>query len=202
MRDGRIIGINGLAKSGKDTACEFLQLELAKQGVKVERDAFADRLKISAARAIGCTGPNSECIDDMNWIKDNGYVAVYDETGNLVSGITGREYLQYYGTEAHRNVFGQDFWIEAVLPNPALPYAGRDTFDVLVITDVRFDNEAKAVRDAGGEVWQIQRKSQIKESEHASELALDPELVDVIVANNGTLEEFKDCVIKAMSVIV
>lgn len=201
MPDGRIIGLNGFAKSGKDTACQFLQLELAKTGVKVERDAFADRLKISAGRAIGCTGPDPEVIEDMNWLKEEGYIAIYNSSGDLHSGITGREYLQYYGTEAHRNVFGMNFWIEAVLPNPALPYSGRDPFDILVITDVRFDNEAEAVRDAGGEVWHIQRKVQIEESSHASEVALDPALIDAIVTNNGTLEEFKDHVIKTLGVL-
>jgi len=30
--------------------------------------------------------------------------------------ITGRQALQRYGTEGHRDVFGEDFWVDALLP--------------------------------------------------------------------------------------
>ena len=30
--------------------------------------------------------------------------------------MTFREFLQRYGTEAHRDVFGKDFWLEYTLP--------------------------------------------------------------------------------------
>jgi hypothetical protein len=185
----RIIGLSGPAGSGKDAAFSFIQEALKDKDV--QRDAFADRLKISAARALGCTGDEEECKRDMNWIKKDGYIAIFDEGGNLVGGISGREYLQYYGTEAHRDVFGFDFWVEAVLPEVNPPYHGRAPFDVLVITDVRFENEARAIKECGGEVWRIERETQIQESAHASEAGLPEELIDRTIINDGTLEEFR-----------
>lgn len=186
----RIIGLSGPAGSGKDAAFGFIKDVLKDKDV--QRDAFADRLKVSAARALGVTGDTDECLRDMNWLKKEGYIGVFDEAGNLIGGITGREYLQYYGTEAHRDVFGTDFWVEAVLDHNAQhPYYGREPFDVLVITDVRFDNEAQAIRDCGGEVWRIERETQINESAHASEAGLPDDLIDRTIINDGTLEEFK-----------
>lgn len=194
-----IIGLHGPARSGKDQTFQFIK-ELSTPNVVVRRDAFADRLKISAARAIGFDGTPEECIEFCNWLKEKGEVITYpirdfDERAY----VSGREYLQRYGTEAHREVFGYDFWIRAVIPEN---YVSPPS-ELLVITDVRFENEAQAVRQANGVVWRIERpEAGIAESEHASEQALPEYLIDDVITNHGDLEYLRNQIRLALNNLV
>lgn len=174
-----IIGLTGHARAGKDTVAEFL-LEMAEG--RAVRQGFADALKVSACRALGIAGSDPELIEFCNWLKTEGSVLVFDKLGQTKSRQTGRSFLQCYGTEAHREVFGDDFWLDAVLPE------GREDFDVLVIPDVRFENEARRIIDRGGEVWRIERPDLSANDTHASELPLPPELVSATIVNDGTLD--------------
>jgi hypothetical protein len=165
----------------------------------VRRDAFADRLKISAARAFGFDGTEEECIAFCNIIKGEGWRILIqrdedrDEGHHPVELCTGREYLQRYGTEAHRDVFGQQFWVKAVLPDGYPSDTERDN-TLLVITDVRFPNEAERVRECGGQVWKIDRPvERIAESAHASETPLsDESLIDRTIRNHGDLDALRN----------
>jgi len=128
----------------------------------------------------------------MDSLKIDGSVSW--EMGPHHSEITGRRYLQLYGTEAHREVFGDNFWIDQALPDPCAPYYGRkDPFDLLVFTDVRYQNEAERIRECGGEVWLIDRPSvEDLPDSHASE-NIDFH-VDTRIINNGTLDDLHDAV--------
>ena len=59
--------------------------------------------------------------------------------------------LQYWGTEVCRNGFHDDIWISA-LENKL-----RNSKDDVVISDCRFPNEIKSIRDAGGIVIRVKR---------------------------------------------
>lgn len=177
----RIIGLTGQAGAGKDTAAAMLIEHLSDQ--HVIRQGFADALKLSAARALGFDGSLDECLALCNGLKATGSVITTTPAGTRV--ISGRQFLQRYGTESHRDVFGSDFWIDAVLP------VGRDDCDVLVVSDVRFENEAERIRDRGGEVWRVTRPSLANASSHSSEAGLPAHLVDVEIANAGTLEDLR-----------
>ena len=201
-----IIGLNGRLHSGKDTAFEEIDLYFAASGLKAKRIAFADPLKLSAALALGYQ-PKSveEAVKICNDLKEHGIIAIGDSRtapyeddscwiDYLDSGLTGREYLQFYGTEAHRDVFGQDFWVDACLPPDLFrvdeKYAG---VDVLVVTDVRFENEAKRVQNLGGEVWYIdanERLGPLPDDAHPSEHPLPSHCIDHTVENNHALTEF------------
>lgn len=204
-----LIGLNGPMQSGKDTVFETMQALSEKPDSRLhkyifKRDAFADRLKISAARALGVTGSVSDCLIFCNDLKRDG-VKIYVENETIepyssILEITGREYLQRYGTEAHRAVFGEDFWINAVLPNlrDRHNYGRKDLRKmknpVLVITDVRFPNEASAILSAGGEVWRVRRtEADVKAStsSHASERPLASIYVSREVTNDGGFDDLR-----------
>ena len=96
-----------------------------------------------------------------------------------------REYLQRYGTESHRDVFGTDFWVDMALP------LDTDHSDrLLVVTDVRFPNEVIRVLDLGGVVWKLERETATLHSAHPSEQDLD-EWVNVFVDNTGSLDDLR-----------
>jgi len=65
--------------------------------------------------------------------------------------LTPRLMLQLWGTEVCRTGFHDDIWI-ASLENKM-----RKTTDNIVISDVRFPNEIKAIHNAGGIVVRIKR---------------------------------------------
>lgn len=195
-----LVGITGNRGHGKDTLTRTLIGDvLPTYNLTGRRDGFADRLKISAARALGYIDEASErCIELMEAIKqENGgtvasFALTYSEDGaNYHEGgsknISGREFLQYYGTEAHRDVFGTDFWVDQVLPGTQNAFAKRverEPWDVLLISDVRFPNEAKRVRKVGGKIIRITRPDLEVTDGHASEVRLPDELVDYELTND------------------
>ena len=181
----RIIGLSGYARSGKDTVARMIRDRV---DGKVEIVAFADLIKLSAARALRmATSPDDVGIDAVRrWaddFKDGWTVRIFDKWGNQVGGMNGRTFLQRYGTEAHRELFGDDFWVDQV-------DWGLDC-DYLIFTDVRFANEAQAIRERGGEVWRIERPT-ARAGSHASERRLDAELIDFTLVNNKDLDHLRE----------
>jgi hypothetical protein len=186
-----LIGLTGVAQSGKDTTCLLLQ-DIVEAPVR--RDAFADRLKLSAARALGLDYDLDNARNFCNMIKCPGFdILILDPNGFCVRSLSGRKYLQAYGTEAHRDVFGTDFWVDIVLDQ----YDRYDpSGEVVVITDTRFPNEAQAIRDCGGVIWKIERPKleRISESTHGSEQGIPGELIDWTIINDGDLDHLSDLV--------
>ena len=136
-----IIGLHGRAQAGKDTVYERA-LAIWGAGI-VERRSFADKLYESAAAALGVTAK------DLSWWKTDLGANVYVGGLHTVwNSETVREYLQRYGTEAHRDIFGEDFWVQQ------LDLTGHSN-RLVFVTDVRFDNEAAAIRRAGGKIVEV-----------------------------------------------
>jgi len=194
----RLIGLHGRLRSGKNEAVEFIR-EAADPGI-VQRAAFADKIKLSAALALGFE-PESveEAIEICNLIKEHYWVSVTDVDNNTFGEVTGREFLQRYGTESHRNIFGEEFWLDALLPRSSAPlYAQFPGTDVLVVTDVRFENEAYRIRMLGGEVWYIEAEQRLgPRDEHISEQLLADHWLTRTVSNNTDLLDFEQAIKKA-----
>lgn len=209
----RIIGLTGAAGAGKDTVCGFALEWCEEEGLRAERLAFADPLKRSAAAALGfATGgetgrPVSEAVEFCNDIKQPGVEVVvvqYGEeeipdagipggakqlTSEVLTKITGREFLQFYGTEAHRDVFGPEFWVE-VTERKLAERAGSD-LDVVFLTDPRFANEARMIHKHEGEVWEVVRPGQTKVEAHASEAGLPEGAIEFQIVNDGSLDDLR-----------
>lgn len=197
-----ILGLTGRAGAGKDLTYQLLTEigELsgaALKGFGVVRRAFADPLKVSAARALGFKGNAAACIDFCNALKGDAIIKVESMSGKpYYAVLSGREYLQWYGTEAHREVFSDSFWVDQTLPPLWNPKK-----EMVVVTDVRFPNEAARVIENGGVIWNIIRPTgdEIIESAHASESGLDPTLIHRCIINGGTVDELRDKIVEAIS---
>jgi hypothetical protein len=160
-----LIGLNGYAGAGKDTAAAYLV-----ENHGFTRLAFADKLK-DLAYAIDPDldfggGPYSlrEAVDEHGW----------DQVKRV--GDDAREFLQSVGM-ACRAVFGEDFWIRSV----ATTLATADPTENFVITDVRFPNEVAAIRarsDANGPgcIVRVERDGCGPVNGHESEEPLVPDL--------------------------
>lgn len=208
----KLIGINGKARSGKDTLANLIGAWCGAHEFTVAKQSFAKKLKESAAHTLGVFEDEVAFCDKLKGDYERGFIEVRMATkatgpNHVVAKVTGREFLQYYGTEAHREIFGSDFWVDAILPlpkgdegvlrtpswhfsflNDAPEGEVRHVAQFCLITDVRFDNEAERIRDLGGEVWKVVRDGS-GAGEHASEMELPGELVNVVIDNNGTLND-------------
>lgn len=214
-----LIGINGLKTSGKDTTFGFIR-ELADENLKTaQRVAFADKLKIMAALALGYEGSPPELIGIMDEFKNTGKInSHFDRSSALTrvaiphgTSITGRQYLQTFGGKA-REVFGDTFWIDQVLPDPGVASGPALTNNVRVelkdrypgvdyvcVTDVRYPNEAQRVHDLGGIVLEVVRPGLVSDG-HDTEKPLPSELVTHTIFNDGTLTDLRWEVDKFMEV--
>lgn len=94
-----------------------------------------------------------------------------------------RRLLQYLGTECIRAHYGDDTWASR-----GLSEAARVDGPV-VITDVRFPNEARAIQDAGGYLVRIMRSDRDVSGDraHASEALIDLLPADLEVANDASI---------------
>lgn len=184
-----IIGLHGKMGAGKNEAARRLALLSALPVVEV---SFARKLKESAAALLGCT------VDDLErWKNDPASrVAVLGWNTSALGpqfttyeAQTVRSFLQRYGTEAHREVFGSDFWLDVALPfdgdTNARGYCDGYDDALYVVTDARFPNEGQRVRDLGGVVLGIRGPNE-NTGDHASEQTIEcDEWIDNIARDDN-----------------
>jgi hypothetical protein len=160
-----IIGLTGYAQSGKDTLAGML-IGLH----KYDNRAFADPIR----KLLYETNP---LVKDGYRVK--GIVDAYGWDKAKVEFPELRSLLQTLGVGA-RTVFDDQFWVAQGL-------AGLSAGDKIVITDVRFPNEADAIKALGGQVWRVRRLGIKAVNGHVSETAMDGYKVDQIFINNGSV---------------
>lgn len=142
-----IIGMSGLAKSGKNYLAKHALLPIGYIPL-----ALANHFKVDAV------------------VRDN---APYDEVFFTEKSPETRDMLQKRGTEEGRHVFGEDIWIRTLEAwIGSFVAAGAYRF---VITDVRFPNEADWVKMMGGRVVRVEGRGGLDGplAFHPSETALD-----------------------------
>lgn len=111
--------------------------------------------------------------------------------------LTPRLLLQLLGTECGRQIIHPDIWVNSLMNeyNPVDRRTIQDpddsniNFPNWIISDVRFPNEAKAVKDRDGILIRLNRNTRL-DSVHESETSLDNYSDwDYVIENNGTIED-------------
>jgi len=187
-----LIGVTGQKRSGKGEVAGFVKDWAYSQRLTAEERGFSDLLKWSAYRLFKPDCTMREGIEWCNELKEKGSVASYGLTDNWKLPVSGREFLQSYGTEAHREVFGKDFWVDSLLPldDPDKLRSNFKNATIGVISDLRFDNEAERIKELGGAIWNVERQLEIHDA-HVSEQGIDPSLIDYRLDNSGGLTELR-----------
>jgi hypothetical protein len=121
-----------------------------------------------------------------------------NETGEYFdTRMTVRELLQRLGTDAMRAGLHENTWVNALMADytPTQvqwsdgPVGGYEDGPMpnWVITDTRFPNEAKAIKDAGGIVIRVDRPGVKAVNTHPSETALDDWNFDYKIMNGSDI---------------
>lgn len=92
--------------------------------------------------------------------------------------------LQYYGTNVIRNHFWHEAFINYTI-NKAFNI--RNKLGQCIIADARFDNECEAIKDCGGMIIRVDRKSSNDnhESHESEQIKISQD--DYVIDNTGTL---------------
>lgn len=167
-----IIGICGAAGAGKGSVASILEM----RGFATL--SFADPLYAAVSAITGLTVAELQDRktkeEPIDWI-----------------GSSPRRLLQSLGTEWGRNMIHPEIWVMATMQRML---AGGE----YCIPDVRFVNEAAAIRARGGVVWRVERPGHAllagDAAAHASERGIPDEYVDSVITNDGTLADLQAAV--------
>jgi len=145
-------------------------------------------------------------------------------TTNPVIKLTPRLLLQVLGTDCGRDIIHPNIWVNSLFADykalasmtpVIIDFSKKDSvtevsepipieYPKWIITDVRFPNEAQAIKDRGGIVIRVNRPcpecgvteghkfgclTYKKLIEHPSEIALDNYEFDHVIENDGSLDE-------------
>lgn len=178
MKQFPIIGLTGYARVGKDTAADYIADSMSYEHLK-----FADPIK-SMARAIG-----------LGRLEIEG--ALKEQPCELLNNRTPREFMQELGTDFMRERFGADVWVKIAMKraDSVITCGGR-----VVFSDVRFSNEAEAIRLNGGVVIKIRRPGFGPVNAHVSD-NIDVK-ADAEIVNGGDVIDLCDAVDFALSRLV
>lgn len=230
------------------TSFEHYMYESRKVDEVYENKKFAGILKDIAGKLIGCSASQLEDrefkekeLGEEWWywkaggdpeFSESVLIPYNDSTGTLdceLIKLTPRLLLQLLGTEAGRNIIHPNIWVNALFTDFKQLVSPGYTNN-WIITDVRFPNEAKAIKDRGGIMIRINRpqfmidgRVLLKEEktsalkarasrpnnaiglmfkdEHASETGLDDyDKFDYVIENDGTVQDLIDKV-KSLNIV-
>jgi hypothetical protein len=168
-----LIGLTGPAGAGKDTVRGLLKAHHGFMGL-----AFADPVRDMAKALL-----------DHVYARGHAMDRSLKEKPAPVIGASYRELAQTLGTEWGRQTIRPSLWIDIAMHKVRLMWARGERR--IVISDVRFPDEAEAIRAAGGQIWAITRPGIEPVREHVSErLAREAaHFADRIINNDGTIDD-------------
>lgn len=164
-----LLGLAGPKRSGKDTVARHLCERFG-----FVQDSFAAPLRRFVADVLGLDAAELE--------------ATKEQPVSWLGGVTARSMMQSVGTEWGRNMVHPQIWVRS-----AMHRASRHMLRApdMVFSDVRFENEALAIQQAGGKVIRMTGRGELGDA-HCSEVPLPAHFVDFEIRNDGDFASLYD----------
>ena len=192
-----IIGLIGLINSGKGTVGSMLIEQ------DFQHESFANSLKDATASIFNW----DRAMLEGDTSASRAQRETVDEWWNerlQIPDFTPRVALQILGTDILRNHFHADIWVLSMEARI------KDAKQNVVITDVRFPNEVRSIRELGGKIVRIKRGDDpelfslaasdhesmpvIYPNVHASEYSWAGTTPDYLIDNKGTIGDLRKIV--------
>lgn len=168
---------------------------------------FAGKVKVIASILLGVGVSKFE--DREYKIKELGPEWDYNRVEFIEQGVysstkqhmTVRDFMQKLATEAMRNRLHEDVWVNALFSDYVPEMYGDDSMRTLpkwIITDVRFLNEAKRIKDNNGIIIRVNRPGIGPVNSHLSEIELDNYSFDYYIDNSKDIDYLSDQVKEIM----
>ena len=184
-----LIGLVGKKRAGKDS---FASRLTSAHGFV--RYAFADPLKALMLELDPFVDSTIDIERDTRGVRLSEVIAEIGwEGAKEIPEV--RRLLQAHGDAARRHI-GEDVWLSATMEKVL-----REPRPV-VVTDVRYPNEADAIEAHGGTLVRIIRTGRQDNDNHITETALDDRRTPYVVLNSGTLGDlygYADALVRALS---
>lgn len=169
-----VIGFTGFLEVGKSTAADGVIAAAVAAKIPVAKFSFAEPGK----RMLELIGVPPECLR-----TEEGKRRPLPEFG----GKTGRELMQTLMTDWGRQMVSQDLWVR-VCARMMLHSVAANL--LLVLDDIRFDNEADVIAGLGGTIIEITRPGKVR-GNHPSERGIQRDWIDRFIANDGTVADLQ-----------
>ena len=184
-----IIGLSGYARSGKDSVAQILIDHFG-----YTRVSFGDKVKevlyvLNPILLWDEVGYGKQEGSYTNYIPLQWVINEYGWDGAKGSGWGKhlRVMLQTFATDCCRDMIDDNIWV-----NLALSEANGHN---IVISDVRFPNEATAIKARHGKIFKIKRPGVEAPNGHSSEHSLKDWVFDGTIYNNGDLDDLKKTIL-------
>jgi hypothetical protein len=174
----KVIAFGHQKDVGKDTAARFVMTHLRTNSRvrKVEKRGFADKLKDVCFQLYSWAG-----LMPGSWYEESAERRKLKEVVLPALGKSPRQIWIAFGNEV-KNAAYRDTWLQYLFQSVKC--------DFLIISDLRFPNEAEFIQANGGRVVKVVRPSVA----HTSDAADDPLLAfagwDHIITNDSDLTGF------------
>lgn len=171
-RDPAVIGITGLAGTGKDTAAQYLR-----SAYGFEPLAFADPINDMLAVLLDCYGVDYAVLHERH---------LKEQPMQQIPGNPSPRQLKQVLGDALRAI-DPSIWVQALAHRAGVhdwPF-GAAVHDRIVITDVRYHNEAALVQRLGGVLLRMHRQQAAPVRAHSSEQHAHQLPAHVEIVNNG-----------------
>jgi len=174
-----LIGLRGFAGSGKDSVGKYLI-----DNYQFKKIAFADPLKEVCSIISGWPLPLLN--GDTKEFRDQRETLIHP-----IYGKTPRQLLQFVGTDLFRKHLDPNIWIN-IIDNRINQYS-NEGYNRIVITDVRFPNEANLIQKHGGYIITVTRQNNdinitTEAASHESEQSF-PIQSEIILQNDKSLND-------------
>lgn len=173
-----IIGITGLKGAGKSTVAAIIHRKYS-----FPEYTFAGPLKYLCQIAF---------LLEQRQLHD----PVLKEQVDPRWGLSPRQMMQTLGTECFRGHFGPDYWLKLLKERLA-----TESTPFVIVSDVRFENEADFVKQQGGIVVRVERAAATTIDAHITEAGQADIQADIVVQNDSTVQALEQQVSGLMTTI-